>query len=253
MIFPKVSNEDAELLLAEFRSKGLTEIDLIRNLLLQNELSAIWFKQRESGNGKGRVNKIEIQRDRLVVKTWKGEGFELVYQNGYRWREIDGLLESRSNVEARLGVWPGYLDALEDVFREAQRLGSDYERIQQSLEEQYAIERHPELRRWRSENPTPPNQVPDVLRHIRHIKRLQISEPSYIYFLLKESKVVYVGQTCAPWPGRILQHLRANAKTFDDVWYLESDRVSLDAIEKRFIDEFKPIYNGDRRFKDADS
>ena len=78
---------------------------------------------------------------------------------------------------------------------------------------------------------------------MRHIKRLEVCEPAYVYFLLKEEVVVYVGQTTAPWPSRILQHLNEKEKDFDDVWYLEVDNPSMSEIEKAFIKMFRPKYN----------
>lgn len=189
--------------------------------------------------------------------------------HGHRWREDGCRWISRTRLEAALGSWPGYIDALEDIFSKIQEMpGWDLknlppvrdllreheEHVRQRVAEVYggyhdelkrsmANERHPELKAWRSHNPASSTERPETLRNIRYVKRLEISHPCHVYFLLKGGEVVYVGKTTDAWPKRILQHLKKGDKDFDDVWYLEVDRNSLDRVERRFIEEFKPKYN----------
>lgn len=111
------------------------------------------------------------------------------------------------------------------------------------LSAKFALDRHPTLRIWRNRNPVNIEEVPQCLKNIRHVKRLEITEPSFVYFLLMEEEVVYVGQTTSPWPARILQHLKSGDKEFDDVWYLEVDRPSVSQVEAEFIRKFQPKYN----------
>jgi hypothetical protein len=182
----------------------------------------------------------------LTITTWDDAELGYVEAHGMRW-QLQGQNISRTDAEVFLGVWPGYLDGIEDLYEHVLEISSvlhqTIERAFIEAEQRWSVERHPELRRWRAQSPTDPEHVPEKLRHIRHLKQLKISEPAYIYFLLKKGEVVYVGQTAAPWPGRVLQHLTEGQKDFDDVWYIEVDRPSLDQAEQRFIEEFRPIHN----------
>jgi hypothetical protein len=257
MFTQDVTKQDAEQLLAECRAKGLTEVDVVWRLLSSIRTTHPWY-QRQSNEGAGNVRSIEIKSKYLRVITWNDELFDFVEERGYRWREVGGLWISRSRLEEQLGVWPGYVDGLEDVFYTAQefldefeqekhqykeQLENRYEMFEEQLEYRYAIERHPELRRWRARNPSTATNIPVVLQSIRHIKQIETSHPCYVYFLLKDSEVVYVGQSSAPWPTRILQHIKEETKSFDDVWYLEVDRRSLSEVEQSYIRKFSPIYN----------
>lgn len=62
-----------------------------------------------------------------------------------------------------------------------------------------------------------------------------------IYFLIKENKIVYVGQTKSGIK-RIYQHL--NKKDFDSYsFFIIKDKKELDKIEAYFITKYRPIYN----------
>lgn len=265
MMIRNVTKQHAERLLTEGRAKGLTEADVVWNLLCRLHVSNLYY-QRQSRDGSGNVRDIQIKPKYLRVITWNDEQFDFCEERGYRWREVDSLWISRSHLEEQLEVWPGYVDALEDVFRTAQRFLEEfewkqqesaeqmkkyYEKLEELLSYRYATERHPELRRWRTKNPTPTTTIPPALQSIKHIKQLETMQPCYVYFLLKDSEVVYVGQSSAPWPGRILQHLKDATKSFDDVWYLEVDHGSLNQVEQTYIRKLRPIYN--RQGKDKET
>lgn len=70
-----------------------------------------------------------------------------------------------------------------------------------------------------------------------------ISIPNYqttfIYFLLKDNEVVYVGQT----KQGIARPFSHKDKVFDEIKILYCEKEQLDVWENRFIQKYKPIYN----------
>jgi hypothetical protein len=249
------TEEDAVRLLEGARADEISDVELIRRLMLLNRLVAQNIP-RFAKNGSGSVREVKLGPGTIYLITFDDKEIECGFEKGIRWR-IRGELVSRNDVEKVLGVWPGYLDAIEqlkdyidDVLRDLESRAravqeQEYEtklKAEEDARRIWSNSRHPELRQWRERHPAS-EKLPQSIQHIRYIKRLVVSEPAYIYFLLQAGKVVYVGQTSSPWPGRILQHLNENAKLFDDVWYLEVDKPSLNYVERRFIIEFKPIYN----------
>lgn len=104
------------------------------------------------------------------------------------------------------------------------------------------IGRHRHLEYWRTCNPSS-TEPPAVLKDIEHAKQLETVQPCHVYFLLKEGEVVYVGQTGSAWPNRIENHVRDEGKDFDDVWYVEVDRESMDEVEAHYIAFFRPPLN----------
>ncbi len=218
-----------------------------------------WYSTRTQSEGGGRVRDISIHGEGLSIQSWDGEEYQYSYEKGYRWRTPQGWI-SRDRLEDALGVWPGYIDAVEDLFRTVakhiRQLREEKEQVKREFEERWsqayeqlqhrmALDRHPTLRIWR-ERSRRGDDVPDCLRSVRHVRRMQAMEPCYVYFLLHEEQVVYVGQTTAPWPARIQQHMKEGSKRFDDVWYLEVDRPSLNQAERAFIGRFQPVYNRTR-------
>ena len=71
-----------------------------------------------------------------------------------------------------------------------------------------------------------------------------VTEPnaSGIYFLLKENKVVYVGQTINNVYSWIGTH-RQQGKDFDSYYFVECPIDSLDTLEAYYTLVFDPIYN----------
>lgn len=227
------TTDEAKALIQQSRDDGIDEVELIRRLLLRNEVTHPWYP-RQSSEGAGRIRKVEVRANRFVVTSDKGIDYEFFEMHGYRWRENGGPWISRSDLESELGAWPGYIDALEDVFHQMREfsvwdlrslplvqdlLREQKETLYREFQRHYdefraetvrllANERHPELKAWRSNNPVPSTERPEMLRNIRNVKRLEISHPCHVYFLLKSGEVVYVGQTSAAWPNRILQHLK---------------------------------------------
>ena len=256
-MYEEVTTEDVEKLIEDAESRGVDLKELIRRLLITSEVSQ-WYFRRQSGDGSGHIKNVKTHGLGLSIETWDGASLEYCEnQNGQRWR-LGSSLISRIDAERFLGVWPGYLDAIEDLFWEFWRLKDDvrtsHEELEENLKRKYtelyedlrlwlSLARHPELKRWRELNPTPIYKIPPSLRHIRNLKQIEVSEPCYVYFLLNSGEVVYVGQTSSAWPKRILQHIKDQEKIFDDVWCLEVDRQSLTAVEGRFIKEFRPKYN----------
>lgn len=62
---------------------------------------------------------------------------------------------------------------------------------------------------------------------------------SIIYFLIKDDKIVYVGQSSTGYK-RIFDH---NKKDYDSFFVLEINQEHLNAVESLYIDYFKPCLN----------
>lgn len=256
-MYGDVSRKQAQDLLTKAEGNGVDTVELIRRLMLESDLAG-WYHQRCAGDGAGRIKRINLVWGGFEFETWDGDRYEYSHErSGSRWRTNQGWI-SRTRLETALGVWPGYLDAIEDLYSQVQRFNDGLERaakeardrdlewyLQRCEQERarWAVCRHPELARWREQNPTPTQDVPLALRSVRHIKHIDTAQACHVYFLLREGEVVYVGQTAAPWPSRILTHLKNPGKTFDDVWCLEVDYPSLNDVERHFIREFDPVYN----------
>lgn len=67
-------------------------------------------------------------------------------------------------------------------------------------------------------------------------------EVGYIYFLIDEDEIVYIGQTVSI-ETRILSHLSENTKEFDRFTALRYPRKVLDHCECEYIVHYKPKYN----------
>lgn len=66
---------------------------------------------------------------------------------------------------------------------------------------------------------------------------------SHIYLLLRDEKVVYVGQTSQEPSARVNQHKNLKEIEFDTYTFIECDSEEVLDIEKKIIGKFKPIYN----------
>lgn len=60
-----------------------------------------------------------------------------------------------------------------------------------------------------------------------------------IYFLIKDKKVVYIGQT-KHFPSRLIGH---NDKDYDTVRFITCEKNVLTRYESRLISYFKPVLN----------
>lgn len=67
----------------------------------------------------------------------------------------------------------------------------------------------------------------------------EIKSQSFIYFLLKESEVVYVGQTTSGLT-RLYKHRN---KKYDQVKIIFYEPEELDRMEDKYIKKYNPIYN----------
>lgn len=70
---------------------------------------------------------------------------------------------------------------------------------------------------------------------------IPILRSSFIYFLLLDENVVYVGQT-KTGISRPLSH--ENNKMFNSIKIIECDKEELDYLEDKYIAKYKPVYNG---------
>lgn len=211
---------------------------------------------------KANIKTIEILRGFdiriLPRKCGWGNPFGFIY-NGICWSNSGR--RRRIDVEDALGVSSDYLDAIEDMYfanremffrhlverQQGLELAMEEElrELEDELKIQYGLSRDTTLREWRNEHPTSSTDIPQTLIKIEGIRRLDVDEiePCYVYFLLKGDAVVYVGQTSAPWPQRIRDHIKEGAKEFDDVWYVKVDPLSLNKTEERYIRMLQPKYN----------
>lgn len=68
---------------------------------------------------------------------------------------------------------------------------------------------------------------------------------SGIYFLVAHSEVLYVGQTNS-LDLRLVAHRRI---PYETVYFLPCDPVELDSLERKYILQYQPIYNGTLKTK----
>jgi hypothetical protein len=63
-----------------------------------------------------------------------------------------------------------------------------------------------------------------------------------IYFLIKDGKVVYVGQS-KNVNERIGDHITRRSKPFDAYYAVYCDANEINATERGYIEKFQPLYN----------
>lgn len=63
-----------------------------------------------------------------------------------------------------------------------------------------------------------------------------------VYFLIRDSDIVYVGQS-KNCPSRIETHIRDKGKVFDSYTFVTTARENLDFLESWYIHTFNPEYN----------
>jgi hypothetical protein len=88
-------------------------------------------------------------------------------------------------------------------------------------------------------------QMPDELSHVSQLYRLpieHISTPPGIYFLCKQKKIRYIGQTVNV-ASRIITHMSEGLKDFDSVFFITCPRNSLSDLEISLIKYLKPELN----------
>ena len=73
------------------------------------------------------------------------------------------------------------------------------------------------------------------------VKLSSVSGPS-VYFLIKESEIVYVGKSKA-FHSRISQHVNDKKKDFDSFKIVPCSTDEMDLLEMFFINHYKPTYN----------
>lgn len=134
--FKKTRDHDSIRELLERCSQSVIQIeDLIFVFAELIELRYNWYSRNES-DGNGKVKDILFERDSMTITSWDNEWFEYSYQNGYRWRIQEGWI-SRNRIEDYLRVWPGYLDAIEDLFVPVREKLDELEMQKRLNEERY--------------------------------------------------------------------------------------------------------------------
>lgn len=91
-------------------------------------------------------------------------------------------------------------------------------------------------------------EVPALLGHIPGIISIQLHYGCFVYFLLQDNEIVYVGQTTGCLESRLSFHaVRATSgnggKIFNRAFAYSCDPSSVDAEEQKRIQEFHPKYN----------
>ena len=204
---------------------------------------------RVSNSGSRRIMNVTVTEHEVILETWNREKYH--YAGGRnRWTDSGGALISRCMVEEMAGLWPGYVDCLEDLFFHGNADAWDKrakldELVRGRMQLDKLLKR--EYRRLSKINcklsKNPETDPPDQLKGIDGIEKARLGVSCYVYFLLNNNKVVYVGQTSQPWPRRILDHIKSSPINFDDVWRLEVDASQLNDVELHYIHHFKPKYN----------
>lgn len=70
-------------------------------------------------------------------------------------------------------------------------------------------------------------------------KKIERLRETFIYFLLKDGDVVYVGQTKAG-----ISRLSAHGdKDYDEIYVMYCDDSELDCLEDKYITKYRPKYN----------
>ena len=86
--------------------------------------------------------------------------------------------------------------------------------------------------------------IPRCLSFVRGIEELD-EQAGYVYFLVRDDQVVYVGQT-TKLRSRIKTHRKM--KGFDQVFYIHVNKADLNAVETKWIRHFDPPLNGTEGF-----
>lgn len=87
-------------------------------------------------------------------------------------------------------------------------------------------------------------RLPSEILPIKGLKEFRHRSRSCVYFLIKDSVVVYVGMT-RHLPARIVSH-HQYGKKFDRVAYLECAESNKATIERALIRHLRPQLNGTR-------
>jgi hypothetical protein len=85
--------------------------------------------------------------------------------------------------------------------------------------------------------------IPKELRRIKNLHKFDLKQvPFFVYFLVYDNEIVYVGRTSYSPYNRIPAH-KSN-KTFSKIYYVQTKSLyDAEALESRYISEFKPKYN----------
>lgn len=64
----------------------------------------------------------------------------------------------------------------------------------------------------------------------------------YIYYLIKDSKIIYIGKTKRP-SDRMMNHYKKNVFNFDYIKIFICNIENIDKLEKELIEKYTPKYN----------
>jgi predicted GIY-YIG superfamily endonuclease len=91
-----------------------------------------------------------------------------------------------------------------------------------------------------------PNELKDLSKHLQHLPMHSVTyaNVSGVYFLCKDNKVVYIGQSVNV-SQRVGNHI--SCKEFDYVYYVRCPKTELNYLEAKLIEAIKPKYNFDKK------
>jgi hypothetical protein len=169
-----------------------------------------------------------------------------IYDGGKRYRILDLVACAKA-------------DALEVTPPKEQKLVRDIEELQRYKAEllkdiEYLSARSQEAKHILATQDTSIKLTGKTLLTEAEIVQAQLTTPttSGVYFLIKDNKVVYVGQSTQIF-ARIMHHV--STKDFDTFSYVECGKEMLDVMESLYIHTIRPPLNGkqnhDRRVPTA--
>lgn len=86
-------------------------------------------------------------------------------------------------------------------------------------------------------------QHDEIPKHFNIINKNNFFGLSGVYFLIKDNKIVYVGESSCIF-SRISQHYKEEIKNFDFFHYeLYEGEINRKQKERKYIKKFRPIYN----------
>jgi hypothetical protein len=98
-------------------------------------------------------------------------------------------------------------------------------------------------RDWCSASAAIPQELALIGGELREIPVAPFRWETGVYFLVRDGRVVYVGQSVRPL-GRLVDHFSGASKRFDRIFLLPVPLEHLNSLESAFIRALRPEYNG---------
>lgn len=160
-------------------------------------------------------------------------GAQWCFRNGISWEYLQGAAAATAEAHRQL----------QRRLQESRSSGAFWrEKELYRLRCRYRTGKYKWMNLWRQQTiPIAASNVPECLISIQHLRELRSGlECGYIYFLLHQDEVVYVGQS-VDLANRAETHKKD--KQFDRVLFIEVSLGSMNSIERHFIRRLMPKYN----------